>query len=348
MKNVMNSLNSFPSAPFIIAEMSGNHNSSLERAIKIIEAAANSGAHALKLQTYTADSMTIDVENEDFIITDKGSLWKGESLYNLYKKASTPYEWHLSLFNHIKSLGMKVISTPFDAYAVDFLESIGCEVYKIASFEITDLSLIYKVALTKKPVIISTGMATISEISDAVITARNAGCTDLTLLKCTSNYPANPEGSNLKTIPHMRELFQCNVGLSDHTLGIGVSLAAVALGASVIERHFTLRRADGGVDSDFSLEPHEFSQLIVESERAYQGLGSINYGVTEQERPSLKFRRSLYIVEDLKSGDILNHLNLRAIRPGHGLSPKYLDIFVGRKVARDIKRGTPLSWDLLD
>ena len=332
--------------PFIIAEMSGNHNQSLERALKIVEEAAKTGVDALKIQTYTPDTMTIDKNDGEFLITDKNSLWTGKSLYELYKEAYTPWEWHKPIFDKCKECGILGFSTPFDFTAVDFLEELDVPFYKIASFENTDLPLIKKVAQTGKPIIISTGMTTVSELNDLVDTAKKNGCKELVLLKCTSNYPATPEGSNLLTIPHMRELFNCEVGLSDHTLGIGVSVASVALGATVIEKHFTLDRADGGVDSAFSMEPSEMKQLVSETERAWQALGEINYSVTEQEKKSLQFRRSLYIVEDMKAGDVITAKNMRAIRPGLGLSPKYYELFLGKKVHNDISRGTPVTFQI--
>jgi pseudaminic acid synthase len=333
--------------PFIIAEMSGNHNQSLERALLIVEAAAKSGAHALKLQTYTADTMTLDVEGNEFSITDPISLWTGTSLHKLYQEAYTPWEWHKPIFDRCTELGMIGFSTPFDETAIDFLEQLDVPLYKIASFENTDIPLIRKVAATGKPMIISTGMATVAELDETVRAAREAGCKDLVLLKCTSTYPATPEYSNLATIPHLRQLFHCEVGLSDHTMGVGASVAAVALGATVIEKHFTLRRADGGVDSTFSLEPEELNSLVIESERAWQALGAISYGPSEREKPSLQFRRSLYIAKDIQAGELLTPDNLRAIRPGFGLPPKHLTELLGKPVKVDVKKGTPLSWDLL-
>jgi pseudaminic acid synthase len=335
-------------APFIIAEMSGNHNQSLERALEIVDAAAATGAHALKIQTYTADTMTLDLSEGDFFITDKKSLWKGNSLYKLYQEAYTPWEWHAPIFERARAKGMIPFSTPFDATAVDFLEKLDVPVYKIASFENTDLPLIRRVAATGKPMIISTGMASIAEIDETVRAAREAGCKELVLLKCTSTYPATPANTNILTIPHMRELFRCEVGLSDHTMGVGVSVASVALGATVIEKHFTLARADGGVDSAFSMEPEEMKALVVESERAWQSLGAVSYGCTEAEKGSLKFRRTLYVTQDLKPGDVLTPENFRAIRPGGGLPPKYLDLFLGKRVSVAVKRGTPANWELLD
>lgn len=334
------------SEPFVIAEMSGNHNHSLERALDIVDAAANAGVHALKIQTYTPDTMTLDIDSGDFFVSDKGSLWNGSSLYELYGEAYTPWEWHAAIFERSRERGLIAFSTPFDATSVDFLESLNVPCYKIASFENTDLPLIRRVAATGKPMIISTGMATVAELDETVRTARAAGCSELVLLKCTSTYPAAPANSNILTIPHLRELFGCEVGLSDHTMGVGVGVASVALGATVIEKHFTLARADGGVDSAFSLEPTEMAALVVETRRAWQALGRVAYGPTEAERPSLKFRRSLFITADVRAGDVLTADNVRSIRPGTGLPAKYLDQIIGRSVARSAVRGTPVSWDL--
>jgi pseudaminic acid synthase len=333
-------------SPFIIAEMSGNHNQSLDRALEIVEAAAHTGAHALKIQTYKPDTMTLDLDEREFHISDPKSLWTGTSLYKLYAQAYTPWEWHAAIFKRAKELGMIAFSTPFDDTAVDFLESMKVPCYKIASFENTDLPLIRRVAATGKPMIISTGMASIAELDDTVRAAREAGCQDLILLKCTSTYPATADNTNILTIPHMRELFGCEVGLSDHTMGVGVSVASVALGATVIEKHFTLNRADGGVDSSFSLEPQEMSQLVVETERAWQSLGHVSYGATAAEQKSLVYRRSLYIVENLEAGDILTAENVRAIRPGFGLPTKYTDQVLGKAVKLAVQRGTALSWDM--
>lgn len=333
--------------PFVIAEMSGNHNQSLERALEIVEAAARTGAHALKIQTYTPDTMTIDLDEREFHISDPNSLWAGTSLYKLYGEAYTPWEWHKPIFDRARKLGMIPFSTPFDDTAVDFLESLDVPCHKIASFENTDLPLIRRVAATGKPLIISTGMATVSELDETVRAARGAGCKDLILLKCTSTYPATAGNTNILTIPHLRELFGCEVGLSDHTMGVGVSVASVALGAMVIEKHFTLSRADGGVDSAFSMEPAEMAQLVVETERAWQALGHVAYGPTEAEKKSLQYRRSLYVVQDLKAGDVLTKENLRAIRPGLGLPTKYLEQILGKAVNQDVKRGTGLTWELL-
>jgi len=334
--------------PLIVAEMSGNHNQSLERALEIVEAAAKTGAHTLKLQTYTADTMTLDLREGEFFISDPNSLWKGTSLYELYQKAHTPWEWHGPIFERCRELGMICFSTPFDETAVDFLETLGTPCYKVASFENTDISLIRKIAATGKPMIISTGMATVAELDEAVRTARESGCKDIILLKCTSTYPASPDNSNLLTIPHMRELFGVQVGLSDHTLGIGTAVAAVALGATIIEKHFTLSRSDGGVDAAFSLEPKEMRELVVETERAWRAMGRIHYGATEEEKKSLLFRRSLYVAEDMKAGEVFTKNNLRTLRPGNGLSPKYFEVILGKRVKSDTPKGTPVRWDLID
>lgn len=335
-------------SPFIIAEMSGNHNHSLDRALAIVDAAAQSGAHALKIQTYTPDTMTLNLDEREFFITDPNSPWAGTSLYKLYGKAYTPWEWHEPIFERARSLGMIPFSTPFDSTAVDFLEDMDVPCYKIASFENTDLPLIRRVAATGKPLIISTGMATVAELDETVRAARETGCKDLILLKCTSTYPATAVNTNIRTIPHLRDLFDCEVGLSDHTMGVGVSVAGVVLGATVIEKHFTLNRAEGGVDSNFSMEPIEMSQLVVETERAWQALGQVSYGVTEAERKSTMFRRSLYVVRDLKEGEILTTENTKAIRPGFGLPPKFIELVLGRKIKQAVVRGTALTWDLLE
>ena len=332
--------------PFVIAEMSGNHNQSLERALEIVEAVAKTGAHALKIQTYTPDTMTLDLDEREFHISDPKSLWAGTSLYKLYGEAYTPWEWHEPIFDRARELGIIAFSTPFDDTAVDFLEGLDVPCYKIASFENIDLPLIRRVAATGKPLIISTGMATVAELDESVRAAREAGCRDLILLKCTSTYPTTAENTNILTILHLHELFGCEVGLSDHTMGIGVSVASVALGATVIEKHFTLNRADGGVDSTFSMEPAEMAQLVIETERAWQALGQVSYGPTEAEMKSIQFRRSLYVVQDLKAGEVLTRENVRAIRPGLGLPTKYLEQVLGMKVKQDMKRGTALSWDV--
>ncbi len=332
--------------PYIIAEMSGNHNRSIDRAFEIVDAAAKSGADAIKLQTYTADTMTLNLNAPGFVINDPKSLWNGRQLYELYEEAHTPWDWHKPIIDRAAQHGMHCFSSPFDSTAVDFLESLGVPAYKIASFEMTDIPLVQKVAATGKPMIISTGMASVAEISETVAAARAAGAKDIILLKCTSTYPATPENTNLATIANMRETFGCAIGLSDHTMGVGVSVASVAMGACLIEKHFTLARADGGVDSAFSMEPQELAQLRVECDRAWQSVGQITYGGTKAEEASKQFRRSLYIAQDLKKGDALTVENLRAVRPGFGLPPQFLQILLGKNIARDLPAGTPADWSM--
>lgn len=333
--------------PLVIAEMSGNHNQSLERALKIVDAAAATGAHALKIQTYKPETMTLDISEGEFFISDPKSLWKGKSLYALYGEAMTPWEWHRAIKERCEQHNMLFFSTPFDATAVDFLEQLNVDFYKIASFENTDLPLIRRVAKTGKPMIISTGMANVAEIAETVQAAREAGCEDLILLKCTSAYPSTAKDANILTIPHMRDLFDIEVGLSDHTMGIGVAIASVALGATVIEKHFTLDRSEGGVDSAFSMEPNEFKLLVDESLKAWESIGKVTYNVSEIEKRSMIFRRTLYVSEDIKKGEAFSSENIRAIRPGYGLPTKYFSNFLGKISSKDIKKGTPLSFDLL-
>lgn len=333
--------------PFIIAEMSGNHNQSLDRAMAILEAAAAAGAHALKLQTYTAETMTVDVRHGEFLISDPTSLWSGSSLFDLYEKAHTPWDWHLPLMQRARELGVLCFSSPFDATAVDFLESLNVPAYKIASFENTDIALIRKVAQTGKPLIISTGLARLGEIDTAVRVARKAGCKDLILLKCTSTYPAPPEESNLRAIRFLQDAFNVPVGLSDHTLGTTVAIASVAMGAVVIEKHFTLDRGEGGVDSAFSLEPLELRSLVTETAKAWRALGRVDFGPQPSEVASLQFRRSLYITADMKKGDRFTTANVRAIRPGLGLQVEHLDTILGKSINRDAAKGTALAWDLI-
>jgi pseudaminic acid synthase len=335
-------------SPFVIAEMSGNHNQSLDMALAIVDAAADCGADAIKIQTFTPDSMTLNLGTGEFVVTDPKSLWAGRRLYDLYAEAMTPADWHGPIFERAKARGILCFSTPFDEAAVDFLESLDAPAYKIASFEAVDLPLIARVAATGKPMIISTGMATLAEIAEAVDAARAAGCTDLTLLKCTSSYPASPENTNLSTMPVIAAATGCPVGLSDHTLGVGVSVASIALGGSVIEKHFVLDRSAGGVDSAFSLEPAEFRVLVDECRRAAQALGVVHFGGTASEQAGRRKRRSLYIGADLAAGDVLTPENLRRIRPGSGLAPRHYDQLLGRRVGRDVAAGTPMSWDLLD
>jgi pseudaminic acid synthase len=333
--------------PYLIAELSGNHNQSLERALRIMEAAAASGVQCVKLQTYTADTLTLDIREREFVISDPTSIWRGCSLYDLYQEAHTPWEWHGPLMQRAAELGLACFSTPFDDSAVDFLETLNVPAYKIGSFECTHLPLLKKVASTGRPVILSTGMATVAEIDEAVRTLRQHGCTELALMKCTSTYPSTPENSNLRTLPHLREMFGCEVGLSDHTPGIGVAVGAVALGAVIIEKHFTLARADGGVDSAFSMEPAEMHALAVETERAWQALGSVHYGPTRAERLATARRRSIYLSRDVAAGEQLTLENLRIVRPGNGLEPKHLDLVLGRQLRKARPKGTPVSWDLL-
>ncbi len=328
--------------PFIIAEMSGNHNQSLERALALVDAAAAAGAHALKLQTYTADTITM---KGAYTINDATSLWNGKELHDLYKEAYTPWEWHKPIFDRAIEKGMIAFSSPFDETAVDFLETLNVPAHKIASFENTHLPLIRKVAKTGKPVIISTGVSSIADIDEAVRTLKEEGCENFILLKCTSTYPATPQNTNLLTIPHLAQLHNCIVGLSDHTMGIGVSVAAVALGANVIEKHFTLRRADGGVDSAFSIEPEELKNLVIETERAWQALGNVKYGIQGAEQKSLFFKRSIYVSENIKEGELFTENNTRIIRPGDGIEPKFIKIILGKKSKHNLIAGTPLNWD---
>jgi pseudaminic acid synthase len=333
--------------PFIIAEMSGNHNQSLDRAIAIVEAAAAAGADAIKLQTYTADTMTIDEKGGLFSIDDEDSLWYGKNLYELYELAHTPWEWHQPIFEKARELGLMPFSTPFDDISVDFLEELGVSAYKIASFENTDWPLLKKVASTGKPVIMSTGAATLADIDESVQVLKEGGCEDLVLLKCTSTYPATPENTNLHTIPVMRDIFNCHIGLSDHTLGIGAAVASVALGARVVEKHFTLSREDGGVDAAFSIEPDELKSLVEETKRAFLALGDVQFGIQKAEEKSLRYKRSVYAVKDIEEGEKLTPENIRVIRPGDGLKPKYYEELLGKEASGKIKRGTPLQWELV-
>jgi pseudaminic acid synthase len=331
--------------PFVIAEMSGNHNQSLDKAFEIVDAAAAAGAHALKLQTYTADTITV---KGAYTINDKNSLWEGKELHDLYKLAYTPWEWHKEIFKRAEEKGLIAFSSPFDETAVDFLETLNVPLYKIASFENTDHTLLKKVAKTGKPVIMSTGVASIADIQESIGVLRSAGCKELILLKCTSTYPATPENTNILTIPHMRELFNCPVGLSDHTMGIGAAVGSVALGAPVIEKHFTLRRADGGVDSAFSLEPDELRALVIETERAWLSLGKVSYVLSEKEKKSLVFKRSLFVVKDIKAGEYFTRENVRSVRPSTGIHTRYFDVVMGKKAKEDIQAGTPLQFKLID
>ena len=332
--------------PMVVAEMSGNHNQSLDKALKIVEEVAKTGAHALKIQTYTADTLTINKKDGDFFLGDENSLWYGMSMYELYQKAHTPWEWHKPIFDRCNELGLLCFSSPFDETAVDFLEDLDCPCYKIGSTENTDVNLLKKVASTGKPIIISTGMATVSELGEMVSTVRNAGCKDLILLKCTAAYPAKSSDANLMTIPHMSKLLNCHIGLSDHTLGTGVAVASAALGAVLIEKHFTISREDEGVDSEFSMEPQEFKQMVVDTEVAWSALGGVHYGTTSGENSNLS-RRSLYVVQDMKKGEVVTKNNVRSIRPGYGLPIKYFDDILGMKVTKDVDRGSRLSFDLV-
>ncbi|MPR35418.1 pseudaminic acid synthase [Salmonirosea aquatica] len=327
--------------PFVIAEMSGNHNQSLDRALEIVQAAARSGAHALKLQTYTADTMTVQGA---LTISDPNSLWYGRELYDLYKEAYTPWEWHKPIFELATKLGLVCFSSPFDETAVDFLEELNVPFYKIASFENTHHPLLKKVARTGKPVIMSTGVSSIADIVESVQVLRENGCKELVLLKCTSSYPSTPENTNLYTIPVLQEIFpDCLIGLSDHTMGVGAAVAAVALGARVVEKHFTLSRAEGGVDSAFSLEPSELKMLVEETERAFLSLGGVQLNVQEAEKKSLLFKRSIYVVENIEEGEVFTEKNIRVIRPGDGMHPKYYEGLVGTHTKEAYKKGTPLK-----
>lgn len=333
--------------PFIIAELSGNHDQSLDKALAMVDAAAKCGADAIKIQTYTADSMTLDIHHGDFVIQDEGNLWQGQSLYQLYQLAMTPWDWHQAIFERAKQHGMLAFSTPFDQAAVDFLEQLNVPCYKIASFENSDHALLAAVAKTGKPVIMSTGMATQTELAESVEVLRKHGCHELILLKCTSHYPAEPVDANLATIAHLAQLFNCQVGLSDHTAGIGVAVASVVVGATVIEKHFVLDRSEGGVDAEFSLEPAEFSALVQECKRAAVALGTVTYGGTNSEQASRKYRRSLYIAEDMQAGDIFTTTNLRSVRPGLGLDPKYLSMLLGKPIKKAAAKGTAMSWEYI-
>jgi pseudaminic acid synthase len=331
---------------YIIAEMSANHNQSFDTAAELVHAARESGADAIKLQTYTPDTLTINCSNEHFRV-GKGTIWEGRNLYQLYSEASTPWEWQPKLAKLAKDLGMDCFSTPFDASSVEFLEKMNVPAHKIASFELIDLGLVRRIAGTGKPIIMSTGMATLGEIDEAVRALRKAGCKQLALLKCTSAYPSRPEDMNLKTIPHMGRAFGVPTGLSDHTLGIAVPVAAVALGACIIEKHFTLARAMGGPDAAFSLEPAEFKAMVEAVRLAERALGNVQYEPTEREVASRVFRRSLFVVESISAGEQFTERNVRSIRPGFGLPPKNMDVIIGKRAARDIERGTPLAWDMI-
>lgn len=336
-------------APFIIAEMSGNHNQSLERAFEIIDAAAATGVDAIKLQTYTADTMTLDVSEKEFVISDPQSLWYGENLYQLYQKASTPWEWHKPIFDRCRKLGIMGFSTPFDDTSVEFLEELQVPLYKIAAFENGDIPLLKRIAQTGKPVIMSLGMLGLEDMEESIDTLFANGSSDVTILKCTSSYPASPADTNLLTIPDLiKEFPRCKVGLSDHTLGIGVSIGAIALGATVIEKHFTLKRADGGVDSAFSMEPTEMKQLVEEAQKVYKARGKINYELSASEEKSLIFRRSIYICKDIQKGEKFTSENIRCIRPGFGMHPRQFEAILGKRATSNFKKGTALKEDYIE
>ena len=331
--------------PFIIAEMSGNHNQSLDRALSIVDQAAKAGASAIKLQTYTPDTLTLNVQGGEFDISNQDSLWRGKNLYELYSEAYTPWDWHEPIMNRARELGLECFSSPFDETAVDFLEELNVPAYKIASFENNHLPLIEKAASTGKPLIISTGMATLAELDRAVSIARSSGCSDLVLLKCTSTYPASPKNTNIRTIPHLSELFRCQVGLSDHTMGIGTAIAAIALGATIVEKHFTLSRSEGGVDSAFSLEPAELRELVLESQRSWEALGAVKYGPTAAEKDSLIFRRSIYAASDIAKGGVLTSSNTKIVRPGGGAPPYLYQYALGSRASKDFKKGDPIRME---
>jgi pseudaminic acid synthase len=330
---------------YIVAEMSANHNQNFEKAVKIVKAAKKAGADAIKLQTYRPETITIDCDNKYFRI--KGTVWEGKTLYELYGEAYTPWEWQPELMQVADKLGLHFFSTPFDHSAVDFLENMGVPAYKVASFELVDLPLLRKIGATGKPVIMSVGMASLTEIDEAVNTVRNAGSKQIALLKCTSAYPATPEEANLRTIPHLEETFGVVAGLSDHTLGSAVAVASVALGACIVEKHFTLSHKDTGPDSSFSMNPEEFKEMVQDIRTVEKALGAISYELTESQKTSVCFRRSLFIIKDVKQGEKISHENVRSIRPAYGIGTKYIDIIMGKRFKKDIIRGTPLTWDLL-
>ena len=334
--------------PMIIAELSGNHSGKIENALKLVDKAADAGADAVKLQTYTAETMTLNIKRDEFMIDNPDSIWYGQSLFELYENSKTPYEWHEEIFNYANKLGLLAFSSPFDNNAVDFLESLNVPCYKIASYENIDHDLIKKVSSTGKPVIISTGMASKDELLESVDVARSNGCKDLILLKCTSSYPAIESEINLLSIPYMRELFNCNVGLSDHTVGNVAATSSIALGACVIEKHLTLDNSDDGSDSQFSSNPENFKCMVRDVHAAYESLGTIHFGPTQSEKKSIEKRRSLFVIKDINKGEVLSSENVKSIRPGFGLKPKYLSKVIGSKALRNIEKGTPLSWELID
>ena len=331
--------------PYIIAEMSANHNGSLDRALAIVEMAKASGADAIKLQTYKADTITIDFDGPEFLLNE--GLWAGRRLYELYQSAAMPWEWHAPLFEHGRKIGIPVFSSPFDPSAVDLLQKLGAPAFKVASLEMADLPLIRRMAATGKPLIMSTGASELGEIAEAVAAARDAGCGEIMLLQCTSGYPTPPSDSNLRTIAGLAETFDCVVGLSDHTMGTAVPVAAVALGACAIEKHVTLRRSDGGVDSAFSLEPEDLARLTTDCRTAWEAVGRVHYGVAASERSVRSLRRSLYVVKDMAAGEAFTEENVRSIRPGFGLLPKFLPDVIGRHAGQALKRGTPLDWSMI-
>ncbi len=333
--------------PVVIAELSGNHNKSLKNALKLVEVAKKCGVQFLKLQTYTPETITIKSNKKDFLIKDKNSIWNGKSLYELYNKAFTPWDWHETIFKKAKKLGLICFSSPFDISAVDFLESLNVPAYKIASFEITDFPLIKRIAQTNKPIILSTGMASIKEINEAISLINKSGKSEYAILKCTSSYPADPKHINLKTIIDMRKRFKCEVGISDHTLGIGVAIASIPFNSTIIEKHLTLRRKDGGVDSKFSLEPEEMQQLVKESRKAWQAQGLVKYGYNSSEKLSIKHRKSIYISSNIKKNDIFSSNNIRVVRPGFGMHSKYFEKIIGLKAKKDLSKGTPLKKSMI-
>ena len=337
----------FEHPPIIIAEMSGNHNKSLQNALNIVKQAKFCGVKFLKLQTYTPDTITLNSKKKDFLINDKKSIWYGKNLHQLYKQAYTPWEWHHPIFQKAKELGIICFSTPFDTSAVDFLESLKVPAYKIASFEITDFPLIKRVAETNKPIILSTGMASKKEITEAIKLIKKNGKSEFALLKCTSSYPADPKDINLKTIIDMRKKFKCEVGISDHTLGIGVSIASIAFQSTIIEKHFTLNRKDGGIDSKFSIEPSEMKQLVVESKNAWESMGSIKYGFRSSEKMSLKYRKSIYISRDMKKNEEFTNKNIKVVRPGLGMHSKYFEKIIGLRINKNVSKGTALRVSMI-
>jgi pseudaminic acid synthase len=330
---------------YIIAEISANHNGSLNKALELVRLAASSGADAVKIQTYTADTITLDCDAEPFLI--KGTIWNGRRLHSLYQEAHTPWEWHASIFAEAGKCGIDCFSTPFDPTAVDYLEALSPVLYKVASFEVVDIPLMRKIGATRRPVIMSTGMASLAEIDEAVQALRSSGCPQLSLLKCTSAYPAPPEDCHLRTIPHLAQSFEVVVGLSDHTLGSAVAISAIALGARIIEKHFCFSRSEPGPDNSFSMEPSEFREMVDAIRQVEKALGRVNYALTDGEKVSRNHRRSLFVVRDVAAGDLITEADVRSIRPADGMHPRYLTEVLGRRAARGLKLGTPLSWDML-